>query len=402
MTNKISTLSRRDVLRGTGAATAALMMGFPRINRGHYTLFQGTAHAEEFSARAIRLVEEATVIDMLCPMSIVSDRTAEMLNDPASFTEKDFEFYRGSGIDLWHDTTGGGPTEGARTQREGALIWAAAWNGFLAQNSQWFLRITTPQHLDQLRDSGKIGFLLGLQDAAHFDTVDDVNMFHSLGQKLSQLTYNSQNRIGTGCMDRRDGGISDFGVDIVQRMNEVSMAVDVAHCGDRTTLDAFEISTKPVLMTHTNARALNPGYPRDKTDEAIRKMAASGGVMGMTAVRSFVRSEEPTTIEHLLDHYDHVAKLVGVEYIGMGSDTGILGGYDVYEKEIWDEIGGRYREQYAFRDKIDMDEMPTQKRTFLLTEGFIRRGYSDADIKGMLGDNFKRVLKAIWTIKEAA
>ena len=76
------------------------------------------------------------------------------------------------------------------------------------------------------------------------------------------------------------------------------------------------MSAKPPLITHTNARALNPGYPRNKTDDIFKKMAAKGGVAGMTAVRSFVHDSEPTTTEHLLDHFDHVVKLVGVEHAG--------------------------------------------------------------------------------------
>ena len=398
MTKKSTTFSRRNLLKGGTAMAAVALAGAPGINLGYYTLFEGTPHAQKFSGRAIRLMEDATVIDMLCPLSIHSDKTDKMINNPSSFTEADFDFYRGSGINMFHDTTGGDGLAMGRDDYERAVLWAGSWNGFLAYHPDWFLRVTTPEQLDELNDSGKIGFLLGLQDSTHFRTVDDINVFHSLGQRLSQLTYNSQNLIGTGCMDRHDSGISDFGVEVVTRMNEVGMTVDVGHCGDQTTLDAFELSSKPVLITHSNARALNPGYPRNKTDEAIRKMAKSGGVIGMTAVRSFVHAEEPTTIEHLLDHYDHVAKLVGVEHLGIGSDTGLLGGYDVYDKEVWDEIGGRYREQYAFRHKIDMDEMPTQKRTFLLTEGLIRRGYSDSDILLILGDNFKRVLKETWAV----
>jgi membrane dipeptidase len=275
-------MSRRNLLRG-GTVLAATALGGPFINRGQFTVFADTAHAQEFSTRAVRLVEEATVIDMLCPLSIKDDLSKRYMSDPSSFTAEDFEFYRGSGINLWHDTTGAGDL-GGRDDHEVALIWAAAWNGFLAHNPQWFLRVTTPEHLDRLNDSGRIGYLLGLQNSTHFRTPDDVNLFRGLGQMLSQLTYNSQNRIGTGCMDRRDGGISDFGAEIVQRMNEVGMAVDVAHCGDQTTLDAFEISNRPVLMTHTNARKLNPGYLRNKTDEAIRKMAKSGGVLKFVSI----------------------------------------------------------------------------------------------------------------------
>jgi membrane dipeptidase len=386
----MTAMTRRRLLKLGTAATAA-----PMIQRGKYLLFAGTPQAQEFSARTMKLVEESTVIDMLAPLSIVTEPVSEWLKNPSSFTEDDFLLYRSSGIDVFHDTTGDMVGDDAFTAM---LHWAASWNGFLAHHSGWFLRITTPEHLRLVNGSGKIGFLLGLQDSDHFRTADDVDLFFGLGQRVSQLTYNSQNRIGTGCMDRRDGGLSDFGIDIVKRMNEVGMAVDLGHCGDQTTLDGIEATAKPPLITHTNARALNPGYPRNKTDEIFRKMAAKGGVAGMTAVRSFVRDSEPTTLEHLLDHFDHVAKLVGVEHVGIGSDTDIRGGYDAQSKDDWEKTGGRYRDKYRFRHKIDMDEMTEPKRTYLLTEGLIRRGYGDADIALILGGNFQRVLSEIWTV----
>ena len=219
--------------------------------------------------------------------------------------------------------------------------------------------------------------------------------FYGLGQRVSQLTYNSRNRIGNGSTERVDGGISDFGVGIVERMNEVGMAVDVSHCGDQTTLDAFEISTKPVLITHSNVRSLVAGHPRCKTDEAIKKMAATGGVMGITGVRMFVRSEEPTTIEHMLDHFDHVARLIGVEHLGVGSDID-LHGYDAMPEEQNRQLRAGYKGSYGFRDKIDIEGVDHPKRMFDLTEGLMRRGYSDEDIQGILGANFRRVLGEIW------
>jgi membrane dipeptidase len=387
-------MTRRHLLKlGAGALSSVAIP--PMVQRGRYLLFAGTPLEQEVSARAVKLVEESTVVDMLAPLSIVSERTDEWLRRPESFTEAELLLYRESGIDVFHDTTGDSSGEDSFS---GMLQWAAQWNGFLAHHSNWFLRITTPEHLRTVNGSGKIGFLLGLQNSDHFRTLDDINLFFSLGQRVSQLTYNSQNRIGTGCMDRRDGGLSDFGVDVVKRMNEVGMAVDLGHCGDQTTLDGIEASAKPPLITHTNARALVPGYPRNKTDEMFKKMAAKGGVAGMTAVRSFVRDSEPTTIEHLLDHYDYVAKLVGVEHVGIGSDTDIRGGYDAQSKSDWDVTGGRYREKYRFRHKIDMEEMTQPKRTYLLTEGLVRRGYKDADIALILGGNFHRVLSEIWTV----
>ena len=334
-------------------------------------------------------------MDMLCPLKIAGDDVAGWMKDPSSFGESDFAYYRDSGIDVFHPTGGG--TSG-RDSHENVRTYLGEWNGFIAHHSDWFVRVTHPNHLDQINGSGKIGVILGLQNSAHFNEVDDVDVFHGLGQRVSQLTYNSQNRIATGTMEERDGGISDFGEDVVRRMNEVGMAVDVSHCGDRTTLDAFEISSRPVLITHSNARALNPGYLRCKTDEAIRGMAETGGVMGITMVRSFVAGTEPTTLDSLLDHFDHVARLVGVEHVGIGADTDINGGYDASPPEAWERIGGRYRAEYQFRHKIDMDEMPTQMRTFLLTEGLMERGYGDDEIRMILGENFRRVLGEIWTV----
>jgi membrane dipeptidase len=217
---------------------------------------------------------------------------------------------------------------------------------------------------------------------------------------VSQLTYNTRNLIGDGSTERTNGGLSDFGVSIVEKMNAVGMAVDVSHSGDQTTLDACSVSKKPVLLTHSNARALNPGHPRCKTDEAIRAMAKTAGVMGITGVRMFVKAEEPTTIEHFLDHYDHVAKLVGPQHLGIGSDID-LDGYDDMPPEENRRLRAGYKGSYGFREKIDIEGVDHPKRVYDLTEGLIRRKYSDADIRGILGGNFRRVLTEIWTVPTA-
>jgi membrane dipeptidase len=257
------------------------------------------------------------------------------------------------------------------------------------------MRIDSVADLDRVMASGRMGIMIGLQNAEHFRTPDDVNTFYGLGQRVSQLTYNSRNRIGNGSTERVDGGISDFGVSIVERMNEVGMAVDVSHCGDRTTLDAFELSSQPVLITHSNCRALTPGQPRAKTDEAIRAMGKAGSVMGVTNVRNFVRDREPTTVEHVIDHYDHIVRLTGIDHVGIGTDSD-LAGYDALPQEQQDGIRKAYKGQYAFRDKIDIEGLEHPKKMFDLTEGFIRRGYSDGNIEAILGLNARRVLGEIW------
>ena len=384
----MKTLTRRELLKSAvGAGLGAFAA--PMINRGRYRLFASTS--KEYSARAIGLVERATVIDMLSPFTLNFPKQAKWFANPESFTVTDLQPFKDSGINVFHIGVGmGGPDAYLEV-----LKFFATWNGFIADHTDYFMRIDSAGDLERVKRSGKIGVLLGLQNSEQFRTSADVTFFHGIGQRVSQLTYNSRNMIGNGSTERRDEGISDFGVAIIDRMNSVGMAVDVSHCGDRTTLDAFEVSKKPVLITHSNCRALVAGHPRCKTDEAIKKMGAAGSVMGITGVRMFVKADEPTTIEHVLDHFDHVAKLVGPAHLGVGSDIDLYG-YDAMPLELNRQLRAGYKGTYGFREKIDIEGIDHPKRMFDLTDGLIRRKYSDKDIEGILGGNFKRVLSQIW------
>ena len=373
----------------TGAAFATLAA--PMINRGRYRLFASSL--KEYSARAIELMSRATVIDMLGPLTLNFPKQAKWFANPESFTVSDLQPFKDSGINVFHIGVGmGGPDAYLAVLR-----FFATWNGFIASQGDYFMRIDSAGDLERVKRSGKIGVLLGLQNSEQFRTPADVNFFYELGQRVSQLTYNARNMIGNGSTERRDEGISDFGASIIERMNTVGMAIDVSHCGDRTTLDAFELSKKPVLITHSNCRALVSGHPRCKTDEAIKKMGAAGSVMGITGVRMFVKADEPTTIEHVLDHFDHVAKLVGPEHLGVGSDMDLYG-YDAMPPELNRQLRAGYKGSYGFREKIDVEGIDHPKRMFDLTEGLIRRKFSDQNIEGILGGNFKRVLSQIWNV----
>ena len=387
-------ISRRDALKASLAAGAAAIAA-PMVNVARFRLF---AHsATDYSERAIRLVRESLVVDMLGLLTLNFPLMTRWTRNPETMTAGDIQRYKDSGINVFHAAVGtGGPNAHDSTMR-----FVSGWNSFLAGQDQNFMRIDSAADLDRVKTAGKVGILIGVQNSEHFRTPDDVDLFHGLGQRVSQLTYNARNRIGDGSTERTNVGLSDFGVSVVERMNAVGMAVDVSHSGVQTTLDACAVSKKPVLFTHSNARALNPGHPRCKTDEAIRAMAKTGGVMGITGVRMFVKRDEPTTIEHFLDHYDHVGKLVGREHLGIGSDID-LDGYDDMPPEDNRRLRAGYKGSYAFRDKLDIDGIDHPKRVYDLTEGLIRRKYTDAEIRGVLGGNFKRVLAEIWTVPDAA
>lgn len=373
-------VSRRQVLcTAAGAALAA-----PYVARAAFQVSPWSNRA--YSKRAVDLVRRSVVVDMLAPIKIAfgPDFYAKPLSDEEAAQ------FRASGITAIHHSVGlGGPNA-----REQALNFFAVWGNYVARNSHVFTGVDKFADILRAKQDGKCAVIMGLQNAEHFLRPADVKAFYELGQRCAQLTYNSQNRIGSGSTDRVDGGVSDFGVEIIKAMNEVGMLVDVSHSGDRTTLDAIEISSKPIAITHSNCRAL-VDHPRVKTDEAIKALAAKGGVMGITGVRMFVSKSDPTTVANVADHIDHVAKLVGVEHVGIGTDSD-LNGYDDTSPEMNKMLRGAYKDSYAFRDKIDVDGFDHPLKMYDLTEELIRRGYSDADIQAILGGNFQRLLTATW------
>lgn len=375
--------SRRQAICAAGAAIAAPIAA-PYVARAHFQINPATKRA--YSKRAMELVQRAVVVDMLAPIKI--DFGPEYY--AKALSEKEAADFRASGITAIHHAIGiGGPTA-----KEQALSFFAIWGNFAARNSHVFTGVDKFADILRAKRDGKVAVIMGLQNADHFLRPADVKSFYEMGQRCAQLTYNSQNRIGSGSTERVDGGVTDFGISIVEAMNAVGMLVDVSHSGDRTTLDAIEISKKPISITHSNCRALID-HPRVKTDEAIKAMAAKGGVMGITGVRNFVSKTDPTTIVHYVDHIDHVVKLVGIDHVGIGTDSDLYG-YDDTSPEMNKMLRGAYKDSYAFREKIDIDGFDHPLKMFNLTEELLRRKYSDANILAVLGGNFQRLLTATW------
>lgn len=382
-------VARRSVLQTMLGAGAALSAG-PFINIGHFQVF--AASTTTYSRRAIELVANSQIIDMLSLFSLEKIFTAAATgSNPLVLSRAELLAIKDSGIDIFHPATGiSGPN--AHTA---VLAFMAACNGLIAEFPDLLVRVDSAAALRRVADEGKLGIIPGVQNSEHFRSAQDVRSFHQLGQRVSQLTYNTQNLIGSGSTERADGGISDFGAQLVAAMNEVGMAIDVSHCGDRTTLDAFEASTQPVLITHSNCRALVGGHPRCKSDQAIKAMARRGGVMGIAALRNFVKAEEPATLDSYIDHIDHVARIAGLEYVGIGTDAD-LHGYDALPAPILERFRVSFKSSYGFRDRIDIEGLDHPRKMFDLVEGLIRRGYSDAQIRAVLGGNFSRVLTQIW------
>ena len=320
------------------------------------------------------LVHGSTVIDMLGLLSLNYRKVLAWQSDPTTFRDADFQKLRSSGTTVFHQSYGFLDGNVYST----SLRDIRGWNAFINAHSDKFVRIDRAEDVQRAKAEGKIGIMIGQQNSQHFRTTDDVDEFYALGQRVSQLTYNDNN-LGGGSTDPKNQGLSTYGASIVERMNRLGMAVDVSHCADRTTYDAIGVSGKPVLITHSNCRAL-VASARCKTDETIKAMAAKGGVMGITMVRAFVRAGGPASMSDVLDHIDRVASLVGVEHVGLGTDVDLEGR---------DHAGSPVH-------KFDLDGVRYSNKIFDVTEGLVRRNYSRDNIELILGKNFQRALTEIW------
>ena len=340
------------------------------INLGRFRAFANSP--AEYSALTIELLQSTTSIDMLGLLTLNYRKFTEWARQPSQFTGDDLARLKASGVTVFHSAVGF-DTGDIYTA---SLDDITDWNAFLQAHPDEFLRIETAGDLASVKASGKIGIVIGQQNSAHFRSIDDVARFYQMGQRVSQLTYDD-NRLGGGSVTFKNAGLTDFGGAVVKRMNELGMAIDVSHCSDRTTVDAIGASSKPVLVTHSNCRALVPGSARCKTDEAIRALAAKDGVFGVTMIRFFVRSSGAATLEDMLDHVDHVARLVGVEHIGIGSDVDLVG--------------------HSQRANADLQGIEYRKKFFEITEGLVRRKYTADQIRMIIGGNFQRALSAIWS-----
>jgi len=379
-------IPRRTFLRRV--SSAALVA--PAVLRHRYCLFG--LNGPEYSERVVRLVRESLVIDLLNQFLYRTDKRSvlkDWLERPGAFTQADFELFRNSGVNAANFGNGASSLDDADKL-------FAKWNSFLLQYPQWLTRINSAQDLERAKQAGRYGIIFGLQTSAQFETVDAVAACYAWGQRISQLSYNFRSTVADGAFEPRDSGVSEFGGKVIERMNQVGMAVDLGHASDRTKLDACEISKAPVILSHGNCRALNPTALRASTDEAIQKIAKKGGVIGITCVAFMVKGSEPVTVEDVVDHFDHVRDLVGIEHVGIGSDAGVesndLGAPEVL-KDMLTKADPRYH-VHGTHEIVAGLEGPT--RVYELTSALVRRGYTDEQIRLVLGQNWRRVLGEIW------
>jgi membrane dipeptidase len=210
------------------------------------------------------------------------------------------------------------------------------------------------------------------------------------------LTYNRRNFVGDGCAESANGGLSELGRDLVMEMNRVGIVVDIPHSGKQTTLDAADVSEKPIMASHTAAEGIFK-HIRCKSDEEIKAIAGTGGLIGVYVLPNMLGPE--ATLSTMLDHVDYIADLVGTDHVAIGTDTSYAApfpdGIKGYPNARFDtRWWGNWNERNQFLPTSDEASSGSLAWTNwpLYTVGLVMRGYSDEELKMILGGNFLRIL----------
>lgn len=272
------------------------------------------------------------------------------------------------------------------------------------------IRINEVEDISRAKREQLVGLILGFQNVMPIeDNLDLLWLYDALEVKIIQLAYNARSLAGDGCFDRTDAGISEFGFELIRKMNHLGILIDASHCGNLTTLDIIEASSDPIAITHSSVRHFDPlTHQRSKSDEQIKALAEKGGVMGVIAESTFLASRgyEGTTIDDILAHIDYVADLVGVDHVGIGSDIiefiddKFLGGLRTravsHSSEPFDVfLEAGYLSKTRF-ETFYPREFNTLAKSQKLTMGLVAAGYSDHEILKILGGNFLRLFTRVW------
>lgn len=263
----------------------------------------------------------------------------------------------------------------------------------LSQHPDDFILVDTVADIREAKRTGKIGVGFHFQGSESVGRdLANIGAYYALGVRWMLLAYNFQNNVGTGCIEaqRTDNGLSAFGRDVVAEMNRVGMIVDCSHTGYRTTMDAMALSTAPCIFSHSNPRALFD-HPRNIRDDQIKACAATGGVIGVNGVGQFIGDPDGVKLDTIVRNIDYLVQLVGPQHVALGLDymtplhTQVL--YDFYgTKDVGKKIGMPAL-PWAF---LHPDSIPP------LFQMLLDKGYSAADLRGLMGDNFLRVADAVW------
>ena len=307
---------------------------------------------------------------------------------------------RASGMDAVNVTIGyvAGPME----PFQHSVRQIGFWEARLRAHPNELRKVLTAADLLRARAEGKIGVMLGFQNAAMMgDDASRVEIFANLGVRIIQLTYNPANQLGDGAMAPDNRGLTPFGREVTARLNASRVMVDLSHSGERTCLEAARESRQPISINHTGCRALTD-LPRNKTDAELRLVAERGGFVGIYFM-PFLNPRSVATPEDVLAHIDHAVNICGEDHVGIGTDGGTTAVDDMaaYRAAIRQEIAerraagigaaGENPDTLPFVERLSG---PNQFRDLIrLLE---RRGYAARRIEKIMGLNFLNFAREVW------
>jgi membrane dipeptidase len=266
----------------------------------------------------------------------------------------------------------------------------ASLRHWIKARPEQYLLLNTAADVEQAHATGRLAVGFDIEGAnAVADQPSLVSLYYDLGVRWMLLAYNNNNRVGGGCQDD-DTGLTAFGREVIAEMERVGMQVCCSHTGHRTVREVFEVATRPVIFSHSNATALHP-HPRNIPDELIRACAATGGVVGINGIGSFLGDNDNRS-ETFARHVDHVAQLVGAQHVALGLDY-------VFDTQEMDDylakMGHTFPVGLGYEKGVRM-VAPEQLEDIVQTlQGW---GYNDADLRAVLGGNLMRLARAVWKV----
>jgi membrane dipeptidase len=281
----------------------------------------------------------------------------------------------------------------------GTMANVAQLRRLIANDPERLLLVHRAGDIELAKRSGRVGIILGFQNlSAIEDQIDRLELFKALGVGVAQIAYNTQNLVGTGCYESRDGGLSDFGRDVIAEMNRVGILADLSHVGAVTSRDVIEASTRPVVFSHTAPSALNR-HPRNKTDEEIRAVAERGGLTGVTMFPWLLARGNESTLDDYLDAIEHIANVAGEDHVAIGTDFVDGHGAAFFEWLLRDKGYGRLLVQRPLGELLEV-RLPAGLARISdwpnLTAAMEGRGWPHDRIRKIVGTNWLRVLREVW------
>lgn len=272
------------------------------------------------------------------------------------------------------------------------------WRTIIKENSSKLMLSESADDYIKAKKEGKTAVMLGFQNASMIgNSLKNIDKLYDAGLRWMQLTYNSRNLIGDGSTERTNCGLSDFGVEVVNHMNESGIIIDLSHCGEQTTYDGIAFSNSPVSINHSMCEALHKNHPRAKTDGQIKAMADKGGIIGIICLGYMIGPNLgiETTLETYVDHIEHAIKVGGINHVGLASDFAIQGLQATgATRENWYVPRlTRFKPSYKVQWPPWIPELDKPDRFLQVAKVLDKRGFSTGDIEKILGLNWLRFYK---------